>query len=203
LYPLLSNTIIPFFLNSHLLSWYHEIELDLDSSRFRLAEQRFARRPLYSLPSSAPRADFSPPCRAAPRAPAPLLSTAPPMRTGLLSGLRHDRPPSPVDTEAAALDAAAAVAAPPSDGQPQQLAVRLVTDTDRAAAIDRQVVYEAALARLAQAKGGCQCLQSPRRRRRPRGKGTGARRRGRRRLTPLHSRGFFCRWVGFTCRRSG
>jgi hypothetical protein len=58
LYPLLSNTSISFFLNSHLLSWYHEIELDLDSSRFRLAEQRFTRRPLYSLPSSAPRASF-------------------------------------------------------------------------------------------------------------------------------------------------
>jgi hypothetical protein len=73
------------------------------------------------------------------------------VRTGLLSRLRHDRPPpSPVDTEAAALDAAAA--APPSDGQPQQLAVRLVTNTDRAAAMDRQAVYEAALARLAQAE---------------------------------------------------
>jgi hypothetical protein len=152
LYPLLSNTSIPFFLNSHLLSWYHEIELDLDSSRFRLAVQRFTRRPLYSLSCNAPRAGFSPPCRAAPRAPAPLLSTAPPVRTGLLSGLRYDRPPSPADSEAAALDVAAAAAAPPSDGQPQQLAVRLVTDTDRAAATDWQAVYEAALTRLAQAE---------------------------------------------------
>jgi hypothetical protein len=116
--------------------------------------QRFTRRPLYSLPSSASRAGFSSPCRAAPRAPAPLLSIAPPVRTGLLSGLCHDRPPppSPVDTEAAALDATAAAAALPSDGQPQQLAVRLVTDTDRAAATDRQAVYEAALTRLAQAE---------------------------------------------------
>jgi hypothetical protein len=73
------------------------------------------------------------------------------VRIGLLSGLRHDRPPSPADTEAAALDAAAA-AAPPSDVQPRELAVRLVTDTDRAAATDRQAAYEAALARLAQAE---------------------------------------------------
>jgi hypothetical protein len=46
LYPLLINTSITFFPNSHLLSWYHEIELDLDSSRFRPAEQRLARWPL-------------------------------------------------------------------------------------------------------------------------------------------------------------
>jgi hypothetical protein len=74
------------------------------------------------------------------------------VRTGLLSRLRHDRPPSPADTEAVALDAVAAAAAPLSDGQPQELAVRLVTDTDRAAATDRQAAYEAALARLAQAE---------------------------------------------------
>jgi hypothetical protein len=61
-------------------------------------------------------------------------------------------PPSPVDTEAGAVDAAAAAAAPPSDGQPQQLAIRTVPDTDHAAATDRQAVYEAALARLAQAE---------------------------------------------------
>jgi hypothetical protein len=72
--------------------------------------------------------------------------------TGLLSGLRHDRPPSPADTKAAALDATATAAAPPSDGQPQQLAVRLVTDTGRAAATDWQAVYKAALAHLAQAE---------------------------------------------------
>ena len=101
-------------------------------------------------PLSAMHADSSPPCRAAPRAPAPLLpaeqrharrplllSTAQHVRAGLLSGLRHDRPPSPADTEAAALDAAAAAVAPPSDVQLQELAVRLVTDTDRAAATDR------------------------------------------------------------------
>jgi hypothetical protein len=62
LYPLLSNTIITFFPNSHLLSWYHEIELDLDSSRFRPTEQRLcapalpnsgtAHRPLAHLPRS-------------------------------------------------------------------------------------------------------------------------------------------------------
>jgi hypothetical protein len=61
-------------------------------------------------------------------------------------------PPSPADTEAVALDAVAAAAAPPSDGQPQQLTVRTVTDTDRAAATDRQEVYEVALAHLAQAE---------------------------------------------------
>jgi hypothetical protein len=95
LYPLLSNTSIPFFPNSHLLSWYDEIELDLDSSRFHLVVQRFVHRLLYSLPSSEPRVGFSTPCRAVPCAPAPLLSTASPVRTGLLSGLRHDRPPQP------------------------------------------------------------------------------------------------------------
>jgi hypothetical protein len=47
---------------------------------------------------------------------------------------------------------AIAAAAPSSDGQPQQLAVRTVTDTDRAAATDRQAVYAAALAHLAQAE---------------------------------------------------
>jgi hypothetical protein len=73
------------------------------------------------------------------------------VRVGLLSGLRHDRPPSPADTEAAVLDAAAA-ATPSSDVQSQELTVRLVTDTDRAAATDRQAAYEAALARLAQAE---------------------------------------------------
>jgi hypothetical protein len=67
------------------------------------------------------------------------------VRTGILSGLRHDRPPSPADTEAAALDVAAA-AAPSFGVQPQELAVRLITDTDR------QAAYEAALTRLAQAE---------------------------------------------------
>ena len=61
-------------------------------------------------------------------------------------------PPSPIDTEVGALDAAAAAAAPPSDGQPQQHAIRTVPDTDHAAATDRQAVYEAALAHLAQAE---------------------------------------------------
>jgi hypothetical protein len=61
-------------------------------------------------------------------------------------------PPSPADTEAGALDAAAAAAAPPSDSQPQQLAIRTVPDTDHAAATDWQAAYEAALARLAQAE---------------------------------------------------
>jgi hypothetical protein len=59
-------------------------------------------------------------------------------------------PSSPADTKAAALDAAVAATAPPSGVQPQELAVRLVTDTDRAAATDWQAAYEAALARLAQ-----------------------------------------------------
>jgi hypothetical protein len=58
-------------------------------------------------------------------------------------------PASPADTEAAALDAAAA-ATPSSDVQSQELAVRLVTNTDCAAATDRQAAYEAALAHLAQ-----------------------------------------------------
>jgi hypothetical protein len=53
-------------------------------------------------------------------------------------------PTDTADTEAAALEAAAAAAAPPSDVQPQELAVRLVTDTDR------QTAYETALARLTQ-----------------------------------------------------
>jgi hypothetical protein len=61
-------------------------------------------------------------------------------------------PPSPIDTEVGALDAAAAAAAPLSDGQPQQLAIRMSPDTDHAAATDRHAVYEAALARLAQAE---------------------------------------------------
>jgi hypothetical protein len=61
-------------------------------------------------------------------------------------------PPSPADIEAIALDAAAAAAAPPSGVQLQELAVCLGTDTDRAAATDRQAAYEAALARLAQAE---------------------------------------------------
>jgi hypothetical protein len=146
----LCNTFIFFSPNSQILSWYHEIELDLEFSRFRLAEQRFARRPLSSLPSSAPRAGFSPPCRAAPRASAPLLSTAPSVRAGSSPVQAAPcPPPSPVDTEAGALDAAAAAAVPPSDGQLQQLAIRTVPDTDHAAATDRQAVYEAALARLA------------------------------------------------------
>jgi hypothetical protein len=83
-------------------------------------------------------------------------------------------PPSPADTEVVALDAAAA--APPSDGQPQELTIRLVTDTDRAAATDRQAAYEVGPHSPGPGRrGGRQRLQSPRRRRRPRGKGTGAR----------------------------
>jgi hypothetical protein len=167
-------------LNSPLLSWYHEIELDLDSSRFRPAMQRLARRPLSSLPSSASRAGPSPPCRAAPRAPAlpcravllhvPLpcctghrpicraatmllpcctgpsavllpCCTSPALRAVLLRPPTSGRLPyctghRPVyraaharrhrcamttgtaDTEAAALEAAAATASPPSDIQP-------------------------------------------------------------------------------------
>jgi hypothetical protein len=66
----------------------------------------------------------------------------------LLYRRHHVRPPSPADTEVGALDAAA----PPSDGQPQQLPIRTVPDTDHAAATDRQAVYEATLARLAQAE---------------------------------------------------
>jgi hypothetical protein len=46
-------------------------------------------------------------------------------------------PPSPADTEAVALDTAATAAVPPSDSQPQQLAIRTVTDTDRAAVTDQ------------------------------------------------------------------
>jgi hypothetical protein len=62
MYLLLINTIILFFPNSHLLSWYHEIELDLDSSRFRTAEQR----PCTPAP-----------CRAAPLRAGPLPCSAP------------------------------------------------------------------------------------------------------------------------------
>jgi hypothetical protein len=66
--------------------------------------------------------------------------------------LRHDRPPpiGTADTEAAALEAAAA--APPSDVQPQELAVRLVKEKDSAAAMERQAAYDATLARLTQAE---------------------------------------------------
>jgi hypothetical protein len=111
------------------------------------------------LLSSASRAGPSPPCRAAPRVPASLLPTEQHRARRPLSSLPCNTcapascpgcamigPPSPADTEVAALDAATVAAAPPSDVQPQELAVRLVTDTDR------QAAYEAALARLAQAE---------------------------------------------------
>jgi hypothetical protein len=58
-------------------------------------------------------------------------------------------PTGTADTEATALEAAAAAAAPPSDVQPQDLAVRLVKEKDNAAATERQAAYDAALARLA------------------------------------------------------
>jgi multidrug efflux pump subunit AcrA (membrane-fusion protein) len=65
--------------------------------------------------------------------------------------LRHDRPPTgTADTEAAALEVAAA--APPFDVPPQELAVHLAKEKDNAAATERQAAYDAALARLAQAK---------------------------------------------------
>jgi hypothetical protein len=124
MYPLLINTIISFFSNSHLLSWYHEIELDLDSSRFHTAEQRLC----------APA-----PCRAAP------------LRAGFLPCCVMTGPStSTSDTEAADLEAAAA--APPSDLQQQELAVRLAKEKDSAAVKERQAAYNAALARLAQAE---------------------------------------------------
>jgi cell wall-associated NlpC family hydrolase len=59
-------------------------------------------------------------------------------------------PPGTTDTEAADLEAAAA--APPSDLQQQELTVRLAKEKDSAAAKERQVAYDAALARLAQAE---------------------------------------------------
>jgi hypothetical protein len=137
----LCNTIILFSLNSHILSWYHEIELDLDFLRFRLVEQCFARRPLSSLPSSATHVS-----------PSPLHRAARARRLFSCPGGNMSGPPSPTDTEAGALDAAVAAAAPPSDGQPQQLAIRMVPDMDHASTTDRQVVYEVALARLAKAE---------------------------------------------------
>jgi hypothetical protein len=135
-----------------------------------------------ALPSSASRAGPSPPCRAAPRASALLLpaeqrhARRPCRAAPLLAGpveqqhstpatgpspvqhlcvgpLRHDRPPTgTADTEAAALEAAAATAAPSFDVQPQELAVRLAKEKGSAAATERQAAYDAALARLAQAE---------------------------------------------------
>jgi hypothetical protein len=57
-----------------------------------------------------------------------------------------------VDTEAAALEAAAATGTVDTDVQPQELAVRLAKEKDSTAATERQAAYDAALARLAQAE---------------------------------------------------
>jgi hypothetical protein len=136
----LINISISFFPNSHLLSWYHEIELDLDSSRFHIAEQRPCASAPLPLPSSAPA-----------RRPPPLYHAARARR--LPAVLRHDRPPTgTANTEAADLEAVAAAAAPPSDVQPQELTVHLAKEKDSAAAKERQTAYDAALARLAQAE---------------------------------------------------
>jgi hypothetical protein len=70
------------------------------------------------------------------------------VHAGLLSGLHHDRP----QPRRHRGRRPAAVAAPSSDVQPQELVVRLVTDTDHTAATDRQAAYETALTRLAQAE---------------------------------------------------
>jgi hypothetical protein len=149
MYPLLINTIIPFFPKSHLLSWYHEIELDLDSSRFRTVEQRPCAPAPLPLPSSA--SARQPPVEQRPCAPATPLTTEQRVCAGFLLCCAMTGPPTGTsDTEAADLEAAAAAA--PSDLQQQELAVCLAKEKDSAAAKERQAAYDAALARLAQAE---------------------------------------------------
>jgi hypothetical protein len=75
------------------------------------------------------------------------------MRTGFLPCCAMTGPPiGTSDTKAADLEAAATAAAPPSDLQQQELAVRLAKEKDSAAAKEWQAAYNAALARLAQAE---------------------------------------------------
>jgi hypothetical protein len=73
------------------------------------------------------------------------------VRAGFLLCCAMTGPPTGTsDTEAADLEAAAA--APPSDLQQKELAVRLAKEKDSAAAKERQAAYDAALARLTQAE---------------------------------------------------
>jgi hypothetical protein len=151
MYPLLINTIIPFFPNSLLLSWYHEIELDLDSSRFRTVEQRSCAPAPLPLPSSA--SARRPPVEQRLCAPATPLPTEQRVRAGFLPCCAMTGPPTGTfDTEAADLEATAAAAAPPSDLHQQELTVRLAKEKDSAVAKKRQAAYDAAIARLAQAE---------------------------------------------------